>query len=136
MKCICCEKNIIKPGYPDSDMSEEDYIWSIRRYGKDNERIEKAENRSWRDGLVANVSAGYGSKYDGSMYVIAICDNCIEKKHNSGVIAFIGDYLEDFDDFSNYGSFISNMINESKKIWRRDQNLDKLLLDSNKDNTI
>lgn len=118
MKCICCERNIVRPY--DKEISEEDYIWSIRSYGKDNSQKERAENRMWIDGLVANVSAGYGSTLDGNMYVIAICDECTKKKHQEGIIAYTGDYIINDKEFN------EEMIEESKKLWRRDQNLDKL----------
>jgi hypothetical protein len=133
MKCICCERNIIKPGdNPWSNGStEEDYIWNIRQYGSDEDkRYEKAENRMWNDGIVANISAGYGSTLDGNMYVIAICDECIKKKEKEGIIAYTGDYMISDVDYNN------EMIEASKKLWRRDQNLDKLSLDSKEDNTI
>lgn len=125
MKCICCERNIIKPG--DSPWSngstEEDYIWNTRQYDSSDENIlyEKAENRMWNDGIVANISAGYGSTLDGNMYVIAICDECTRKKHQEGIIAYTGDYLISDIDYNN------EMVEESKKLWRRDQNLDKLV---------
>ena len=128
MKCICCERNIVKPY--DKDISEEDYIWSKEEYGVNNDKVRRAENRMWLDGLVANVSAGYGSINDGSMYVIAICDECITQKYESGIIAHTGDYMIGDEEFN------KEMIETSKKLWRRDQNLDKLSLDSKEDNTI
>ena len=37
MKCICCERNIIKPGDNPwlNGGTEEDYIWNTREYGGD-----------------------------------------------------------------------------------------------------
>jgi hypothetical protein len=125
MKCICCEENTIKPY--DKDMTEEEYIWSIENRG--NDRKLRAENRMWSDGLVANVSGGYGSTHDGSMWVIAICDKCLTKKHDSGIIAYTGDYM------SNDVKFDEEDVEKSKKLWRRDQNLDRLSLDSSEGDT-
>lgn len=128
MKCICCERNVVKPTFSGSlrdgenqILNEEDYIWKTTHHGE-NRTMEKAENRMWDDGIVSNIAAGYGSKHDGSMYVISICDECIDKKQNDGIIAFVGDYL-----FANHVDFTDGLINESKKLWRRDQNLDKLI---------
>ena len=45
----------------------------------------------WNDGIVAKISAGYGSGFDGGIFMIAICDECIKKKEPR----VIGDYLLD-----------------------------------------
>jgi hypothetical protein len=130
MKCICCGKNTIKPGDNPflNGSTEEDYIWKTRECGNsENRKYERAENRMWYNGIVANISAGYGSTLDGNMYVIAICDQCVERKHQEGIIAYTGNYM--FHD----KKFDEEMVEESKKLWRRDQNLDKLSLYDNKD---
>ena len=44
----------------------------------------------WLDGLVHEVSAGYGSDHDGAIFRIAICDTCLT---NTDSIELIGDYL-------------------------------------------
>lgn len=45
----------------------------------------------WNGGIIDRIVAGYGSNLDGSMYIIAICDNCIEK--NKDKFEYIGDYM-------------------------------------------
>lgn len=54
-------------------------------------------SKSWQgmysDGIVDVISAGYGSKLDGDMFVIAICDKCINKKTLEGKAHFVGDYM-------------------------------------------
>ena len=45
----------------------------------------------WDDGVVDKISAGYGSGFDGAIFMIAICDECIKKKKPR----VIGDYLLD-----------------------------------------
>ena len=47
----------------------------------------------WSGGLVHKVTAGYGSKHDGSIFRIAICDNCID---NTDSVVLIGDYLSPY----------------------------------------
>lgn len=78
----------------------------------------KAENRMWLDGVVGNISAGYGSVHDGDMFVISICDECIKEKKDSGVLAYTGNYM--FKD-------IQQDVDRYRKIWRRNNNLDNLL---------
>jgi len=48
----------------------------------------------WDDGVVDKIAANYGSRFDGNMYIIAICDKCIEEKEGLGKIKFIGNYME------------------------------------------
>jgi len=45
-------------------------------------------NSMWNDGIVDIISIGYGSKFDGDQYIIAICDDCIESK-----LELIGTYM-------------------------------------------
>jgi len=51
----------------------------------------KPESAMWSDGIVDKIAAGYGSKFDGNMYIIAICDTCIEE--NKDIIEFVGTYM-------------------------------------------
>ncbi len=94
----------------------------LRRYWTDGgpsslQRI-TAENRMWLYGVVANVSAGYGSSLDGDQFVIAVCDNCLLDKVEDGTIAYTGNCL---------GGDHINKLEKYKKIWRRSNNLDDLL---------
>ena len=38
-------------------------------------------NSMYSDAIVDEVTAGYGSSNDGSVYLIAICDYCIDKEN-------------------------------------------------------
>lgn len=71
--CIFCDEEIKRIGGADED-------------NKDYEGM-------FDGGIVERISAGYGSRLDGEMYVIAICDDCIEEKHEEGKLSFIGDYI-------------------------------------------
>ena len=53
----------------------------------------KPYNRMWDDGIVDIISAGYGSRKDGDIYIIGICDNCVEQKLKNNKITFYKDYL-------------------------------------------
>ena len=52
---------------------------------------EKPEEGMWGGGIVDKIAAGYGSNLDSSMYIIAICDACIEA--NTDKIEYVGDYM-------------------------------------------
>lgn len=40
----------------------------------------------WNNGVVEQISMGYGSRYDTNYYYIAICDDCIEELEKKGYI--------------------------------------------------
>lgn len=111
MKCICCNK-FIKCIH--DNVSQEDAVFTIEKNGSE---YKKAENRMWLDGVTGNISAGYGSIHDGDMFVIAICDDCIKEKKDSGSLAYIGSYM-----FLN-----PEKLEKYRKIWRRFNNLDELI---------
>lgn len=58
--CFCCGKKIIKLSH---------------NIGK----CIHPEHDMWDGGIVDILGAGYGSKFDSNVYIIAICDECIEK---------------------------------------------------------
>ena len=61
MKCILCDKEV-DTLYPEDRHSKEPWV------------------RMWDDAIVDKIQAGYGSRFDGNIYVIAICDPCIASK--------------------------------------------------------
>ncbi len=75
--CICCNKEITLL-YPDS--------YSNKTKSSD-------EDKMWDDGIVGEISAGYGSIHDGCIYNIAICDKCVKEKEEIGVLKYIKSYL-------------------------------------------
>ncbi len=58
--CLCCGSQILKDGHSPKALSP--------------------ENCMWMGGMVGKIHAGYGSKLDGNVYIIAICDKCAIKK--------------------------------------------------------
>jgi len=125
MKCVCCDGKVrALDSYDKEIKNEEDAVFkTIKRvFGDKDDKISytKAENRMWGDGIVGNISAGYGSKKDGDCYVIAICDECVEAKKLNGTIAHVGDYM--MPDY-----YTEHEEEEARKIWRRYNQLDDLL---------
>lgn len=118
MKCICCDYEILPYPLPDEiAIPQEEIVFS-------DIKDHRAENAMWSDGIVGNISAGFGSNQDGSMFVIGICDKCSREKVEDGTIAYIGDYM-----FGKGG--INKIIQDERnskyrKIWRRRNNLDHL----------
>jgi hypothetical protein len=45
------------------------------------------------DGIVGTLLAPYGSKHDGSVFQIGICDDCVDKLIAEEKIKLIGDYI-------------------------------------------
>ncbi len=122
MKCVCCDSKIrMLDSYDKEIENEEDAVFKTVKHGYDDKfSYTRAENRMWGDGVVGNISAGYGSKKDGDCYVIAICDECVEAKKLNGTIAHVGDYM--MPDY-----YRDHEEEEAKKIWRRYNQLDDLL---------
>lgn len=75
VKCICCEK-LIERLYPD--------------HGVD---AQKPWQGMWSNGIVDRIEAGYGSLVDGDMFIIAICDTCIDRKAKEGIAIWAGNYM-------------------------------------------
>ena len=113
MKCICCEKKI-KLLHKQEQHSEEDLIFSS---DKDTSSNKRAENSMWDGSMVGRLSAGYGSIFDGDQFVIGICDECIKTKASESTLVYVGNYMFQ----------VSEDIEKSKQLWRRNNNLDELL---------
>lgn len=135
MKCICCDvlvsATIHKPvddNHTDPIKSEEDAIFVTEKmeYEEGKTTFIRAQNRMWHNGIVGNISAGYGSTLDGNCYVIAICDSCAKKKHLDGTIAFTGDYM-------NPEYYREHEEEKARQIWRRYNQLDSLLSEESKE---
>jgi len=94
MMCICCDKKISL--YLTEGKNEEDVVFNKEKRGihgePEEEIILDAGSQMWKDGVVDLISAGYGSKFDTDEFIIAICDECLDKKIMTGNIAYIGTY--------------------------------------------
>ena len=76
MNCICCDKEI-NLLHPDDEPREDS----------------EPSSEMWNGGVINEIAAGYGSNVDGDVYLIAICDECIEQKRNDGSIVFLHNYM-------------------------------------------
>ena len=63
-RCICCSKEL-KPMFEDDRLPEDG---------------------CWLDAVVAKVTVGYGSQFDGNDYVIGVCDECLNSKVKDGIV--------------------------------------------------
>lgn len=44
------------------------------------------ESAAWNNGIVHILYAGFGSRFDTSGFIVAVCDPCVERKLAEGVI--------------------------------------------------
>jgi hypothetical protein len=124
MMCICCDKKIsLLSSVHLEDKSEEDIVFNKQKrqlYGKKgrfDEEIElDAGSQMWKDGVVDSITAGFGSNHDMDEFIIAICDDCLEKKLMTGSIALISKH-----DINN------EKYNNMRTAWRRYNRIDDLL---------
>ena len=72
--CVCCDKTV-EALYPEHN--------SIRN----------PQSGSYKDGIVDKIAAGYGSKFDTEMFIIAICDDCMEKLKTANKVKYAGNYM-------------------------------------------
>ena len=124
MYCICCNKNNVIP-YDGSyklsphhrEVTEEDLLW---KKDKTTDGKYKTINHSMIEGgIIHIIDAGYGSTHDGDQIIIAICDDCIKDKVKDGTLLYFDNYMG--------SSWVTKNVDESKKIYRRRKNLDKLV---------
>ena len=103
MMCICCDKRITLldwKGKEEKEKDEEKIVFEKRKrqvYDKETSEFDKevildASSEMWNSGVVGKIEAGYGSRHDMDQFMIAICDDCLEKKKLQGVVAYIGGY--------------------------------------------
>jgi hypothetical protein len=123
MYCICCKKDKIKPNNQfDQSISEEDMIWKKENITINGITKQSNINNSMvNDGIIHIIEAGYGSKYDGDRIILAICDDCIKENLEDGTLLYFDNYMYSDE------SFIKQEVDNSKKIYLRRKNLDKII---------
>ena len=72
------------------------------------------------NGIIHIIDAGYGSRFDGDQFIIAICDDCIKENLADATLLYYGNYM-------GYGNMIVDEVENSKQKYRRRKNLDKLI---------
>lgn len=126
MYCICCNKDKVipfdgsyklrkDPNHP--KLTEEDILWKNEKT-KDG-KFETVNSEMVSDGIIQIIDAGYGSKRDGDQFIIAICDDCINKNLEDGTLLYFGNYMDSY--------FVEESIEKSKRTYRRRKNLDELI---------
>jgi len=129
MYCICCKNNIVSPYLPpvsskisteDSPpQNEEELIW--KREKRPDGSLVNVNNQMIDNGIIHIIDAGYGSKYDGDQFVIAICDDCIKINLEEATLLYWGNYM-----YNNEG-FVEQEREKSKQKYRRRKNLDDIV---------
>ena len=129
MYCICCKKNNVVPeihSYTKKSMigaedklTEEDILW------KDSKRpdgsLVNVNNEMIDNGIIHIIDAGYGSRFDGDQFIIAICDDCIKENIQDATLLYYGNYMYDRE------GYVEEEREKSKQKYRRRKNLDKLI---------
>ena len=123
INCICCGKPIqLKNFMGDNIKTEEDLENLVLEHKLKLEVKYNPESQMWDNGDVMALHCGYGSRFDGTMGYIGICDDCIEKHLKSTHIRYVGNYL-DFKDYT----LKELQVMENKRC--RNINIDKILND-------
>lgn len=118
MYCICCKKNNVN-SFDKESKSEEEFLWE-KEERKDG-GVFNVNNQMVDNGIIHIIDAGYGSIHDGGQFIIAICDDCIDKNKEDGSLLYYDNYM-DYDD-----RFAKQEKERSKTIYRRRKNLDVLV---------
>ena len=121
MMCICCNKilSLISGEY----LNEEEIVFkkSVKQIsGIDEAMHVDAGSYMWNGGIVGLLSGGFGSRHDGDEFIVAICDDCIHNKIQTGNIAYINNYIENIDE---------PILTKNKTIWRRYNRIGNILND-------
>lgn len=119
MYCICCKKNNVKPIEFDDSVkkSEVDTLWGREKRG---DKTITIDNKMVDNGIIQIISAEYGSSNDGSQFIIAICDGCIEENLNNSNLLYYGDYI------SPNSTYTIEQKEKSKLRYNRKKNLDDI----------
>ena len=128
MMCICCDKRITLLKVVEEPLEDEEKVVFgkiIRQIsGKkfDETYTSDASSNMWNGGIVGHISGNYGSRFDSDEFIIAICDDCIEKKKMTGNVAFIDNYMSGISD-----PWVKDDYDKSRVAWRRYNRIDDLL---------
>ena len=83
--CIRCNKEIVEL-YPDIFKNKD----------------KKLSSRMWNGGLVTEIDGNYGSDHDGDVYIIAICDKCIDILGKKNKIIYHSNYLNSDESWKDF----------------------------------
>lgn len=120
VNCICCGQKIeLHHSKSEPDFNMDDYM---RQYSSD--RGYKPESQVWNNGIIDSLSAGYGSIFDGNVYYIGICDECVNINTHNGRLRFSSNYLG-FGDV-----FTKEELSKFEEKRNRENNINSLLEES------
>ena len=54
-----------------------------------------AEGVNISGGTAARIDCGYGSRLDGNMYIVAVCDDCLKKAKVAKRITYLGNFISE-----------------------------------------
>jgi len=121
MYCICCKKdNIILDDMMDREhpITEEEYLWMDKTMS--NGRKINVNDIHSIGGITQTLNAGYGSSHDTDQIIVAICDECIKENLESGFLLYRGNYIHPNHPYT------TEQVEKSKRIYRRNKNLDRI----------
>lgn len=82
LPCICCGKQLVAEA----------------AWGDEKEiTVNNVDNYGFGDGMATRISAGYGSKLDCNVYMIALCDDCAKQKMAQGWLTFVYNCMPNAD---------------------------------------
>ncbi len=116
INCICCGAKIELVGlnnYKNSDEFFDDHTKSNVKYDP--------TSQMWSGGSVERLVTGYGSRHDGSIFYIGICDICIDSNIQNARLRYAGDYIMHINTFSN------KELEDFEKLRNRNNNLNDLI---------
>lgn len=116
INCICCGTKIELVGlsnYNNSDEYFADHIKSNLKYDP--------VSQMWNGGTVERIVTGYGSRHDGSIFYIGICDICIDSNIENARLRYAGDYMMHINSYTN------KELENFEKIRNRNNNLNDLI---------
>jgi hypothetical protein len=117
MYCIYCNKDNVHPFVDKLDSNNEESLLWKNQIGLDGKE-KNINNEMVNDGIIQVIAAGYGSIHDGDMFIIAICDQCINLKIEDSSLLVYDNYM---------GYDVSGKVEKSKIKYRRRKNLDNLI---------
>lgn len=79
------------------------------------------ESLMWKNGMVGQISAGYGSTVDGDVYYLGMCDKCVDKNVKNLRLRYVGDHLV------GASKYTDKELEEMEKLRNRNNNLNDLL---------
>ena len=82
LPCLCCGKEL----YAGAAWGDKDEI-----------TVNNVDSYGFGDGMATRISAGFGSKLDCNVYMIALCDDCAARRFKEGRLTFVYNSMPNAD---------------------------------------